>query len=170
MEGFDPQVLMNMMKGKGGGDPMQMVYMFAKMNNVEMFETAVKNVDMLLHGADILTFSISGGHDKIVENLIKTHHVDLTAPPERVVAVPDYRRASYTIQAIQSGNQMILDMVLSNGGSLTDSGCVCLSKKRKNIVISNAIGAAAYHGQDKILKRLIKMTKDQQMVEMASVE
>ena len=43
------------------------------------------------------------------------------------------------------------------GASLTDSGCVCLSRKRKNIVASNVIGAAAWNGCSKILKRIIKM-------------
>lgn len=36
-----------------------------------------------------------------------------------------------------------------------DSGCICLSKKKKNVVISNVIGSAAYYGKLQILKHLL---------------
>jgi hypothetical protein len=39
-----------------------------------------------------------------------------------------------------------VDAVLQNGGSLAECGCICLSKKKKNMVISNIIGCVAYYG------------------------
>jgi hypothetical protein len=51
-----------------------------------------------------------------------------------------------------SGDYSTLKKVLSHGGSLADSGTICLSKKRKNMVISNILGAAAWAGQSEILK------------------
>jgi hypothetical protein len=51
-----------------------------------------------------------------------------------------------------SGDYSTLKKVLSHGGSLSDSGPICLSKKRKNQVISNIVGAAAWAGQAEMLK------------------
>jgi len=36
-----------------------------------------------------------------------------------------------------------------------ESGCICLSKKKKNVVISNVIGCAAYAGKLAMLKHLL---------------
>jgi hypothetical protein len=63
----------------------------------------------------------------------------------------------------------MVDAVLQNGGSLTDCGCICLSKKKKNMVISNLIGCAAYFGKTALLKRFIeKLGKDN--IELESIE
>ena len=46
-------------------------------------------------------------------------------------------------------------MVKKHGGNQHEYGCICLSKKKKNIVNSNVIGCAAYHGKTAILKHLL---------------
>ena len=38
---------------------------------------------------------------------------------------------------------------------MNETGHICLSKKKKNSVISNVIGAAAYYGSVTILKKLM---------------
>jgi hypothetical protein len=55
-----------------------------------------------------------------------------------------------------SGDYPTLVKILSHGGSLSDSGTICLSKKRKNLVISNVIGAAAWYGKADMLKEVVK--------------
>ena len=42
-----------------------------------------------------------------------------------------------------------------SGCKLTENGYICLSKKRKNHVTSNVLGAASYHGNDQVLKYLM---------------
>lgn len=44
---------------------------------------------------------------------------------------------------------------MKKGCKVTDQGYIGLSKKRKNQVISNVIGAAAYNGSSEILKNLV---------------
>ena len=54
----------------------------------------------------------------------------------------------------------------SHGGTATDCGAICLSTKRKNVVISNVIGAAAYAGKHLMLKHLLdKLPKEAREVE-----
>ena len=48
---------------------------------------------------------------------------------------------------------------MEKGCKLTANGFICLSKKKKNQVISNVIGASAYHGRVKILKNLVNKHK-----------
>lgn len=45
------------------------------------------------------------------------------------------------------------------GANIHDNGYIGLSKKRKNQVISNVIGAAAYHGANELLKALLVKQK-----------
>ena len=47
-------------------------------------------------------------------------------------------------------------MVLDKGGSITDYGFICLSKKKKNHVSSNIIGAAAFAGNRELLIFVLK--------------
>jgi hypothetical protein len=50
-----------------------------------------------------------------------------------------------------------LNTLLTQGAGIKETGFICLSKKRKNQVISNIIGAAAYFGSTEVLKNLLSM-------------
>jgi hypothetical protein len=67
-------------------------------------------------------------------------------PPDFIQSKPEYRTTPFSISAAMSGDYSTFKKVLSHGGSLADSGPICLSKKRKNMVISNILGAAAWAG------------------------
>jgi len=68
----------------------------------------------------------------------------------------DYRKAPYIIQACVSGNIPVYDALIKAGLSHGHVGHICLSKKRKNTVISNVIGATAYWGKTELLKHILK--------------
>lgn len=91
--------------------------------------------------------------------LLVSKGVDLMSPPERVPDEPSYRRSSYVLQAAAAGDVPTLELVLQQGGSVADAGFICLSKKRKNHVASNVIGAAAYAGKRKLLEYILKRVK-----------
>jgi len=67
----------------------------------------------------------------------------------------DYRKSPYIIQAAVAGNIPIFKMLTEAGCKITDIGHICLSKKRKNSVISTVIGAAAFSGKNELLKYLL---------------
>ena len=48
-------------------------------------------------------------------------------------------------------------MLEKAGCKLTDQGHICLSKKRKNSVISTVIGAAAFYGKNEMLQYLLNL-------------
>lgn len=78
------------------------------------------------------------------------------SPPERVQDDASYRRSPYVLQAAASGDVTTLQAVLDAAGSIADAGFICLSKKRKNHVASNVVGAAAYAGKRKLLEYVLK--------------
>lgn len=67
----------------------------------------------------------------------------------------NYRSTPFTIQAAASGNIESLQHLLKRGSNIKDAGPFCLSKRRRNVVSGNAISAAAYFGQAKMLKFVI---------------
>ena len=90
-------------------------------------------------------------------------------PPDTLEGEETYRKAPYILMAAQSGNQPTFEAILKHGGQLSDSGFICLSKKRKNMVISNVIGAAAFYGKTKLLKQYIpQVAKD--YLDMEAIE
>lgn len=80
-------------------------------------------------------------------------------PPDKINGKPEYRSAPFSITAAIGGDYLTLKKVLSHGGSLSESGAIGLSKKRKNVVISNHLGAAAWHGQTDMVEQLLKLSK-----------
>jgi hypothetical protein len=66
-----------------------------------------------------------------------------------------YRKTPYLIQAAQQGSVEIFQMLVDSGRPIFELGHICLSKKRKNSVVSNVIACAAYNGHAKLLKYLI---------------
>jgi hypothetical protein len=84
---------------------------------------------------------------------------DLMSPPESVHGDDQYRRTPFVISAAQSGDWDTLQGVCQNGGSLADTGFICFSKKRKNLVTSNVLGCAAWGGKSLLLKKVIGTLK-----------
>jgi len=59
------------------------------------------------------------------------------------------------IQAAVAGDVDTMKILLAGGCNLTEVGHICLSRRRGNSVASNVIGAAAYHGNRKMLHFLL---------------
>jgi ankyrin repeat protein len=106
--------------------------------------------------ADMLQFYISKGAK-----------VDL--PPDTVSKLyidhdrkPEYRKSPFIIQAAAQGDVECYNTLLNNGCKAEgESGFIGFSRKRKNQIISNVVGAAAFNGSNKILKKILKeSTKD----------
>lgn len=64
----------------------------------------------------------------------------------------NYRRTPLLVQAACAGNLDVFQLLLQNGRDIKDIGHICLSRRRRNSVCSNVIGAAAYHGHHRIVK------------------
>jgi hypothetical protein len=85
----------------------------------------------------------------------------LDHPPDTISKAPvdkkseNYRKSPFLIQACCYSNPDVVKYLVSQGCKLTENGCIGLSKKRKNHVTSNVLGAAAYNGNDQVLKYLL---------------
>jgi hypothetical protein len=141
-----------------GGDPMRYIGLFMQNGDPEMFKTIIEKVDMLKHGAECMQMACVSGKDKIVDLLVE-RGVDITNPPQLVASDDAYRRSPFIIQAAKSGSPdtytTVKRHIIRSGGTPMETGCICLSKKKKNVVISNAIGCAAFWGKHQLLKQLL---------------
>lgn len=105
------------------------------------------------------------GKEKMVDFFVEKG-VDIMNPPELVQSDDTYRRSPFIIQAAKSGSVETFEAVRRHGANVTEGGCICLSKRKKNVVISNVIGAAAYTGKIKMLKYLLeKLPKEARNIE-----
>lgn len=84
-------------------------------------------------------------------------------PPETVSKLyidhskkPEYRKSPFIIQAACHGDLACFETLIHHGCRITESGFIGFSKKRKNQIISNITGAAAFNGSTKILKQILK--------------
>jgi hypothetical protein len=58
----------------------------------------------------------------------------------------------YLIAAVSSGSkESVLHLIKEGKRSLLETGYVCTSPQRKNLVISNVLGCAAYNGHNDLL-------------------
>jgi len=73
------------------------------------------------------------------------------------------------IQAACTGNLGIFQTLLISGCHITDVGHITLSKKRRNDVGSNVLGAAAFHGNAELLKYALTRI-DHSFLNVASLE
>lgn len=67
----------------------------------------------------------------------------------------EYRKSPFIIQAASADAGECFMNLAKRGANIHDTGYIGLSKKRKNQVMSNVIGAAAYNGSVEILKALL---------------
>lgn len=84
-------------------------------------------------------------------------------PPETVSKLyidhskkPEYRKSPFIIQAACQGDLPCFETLLKHGCRPGETGFIGFSKKRKNQVISNITGAAAFNGSSKIIKFMLK--------------
>jgi hypothetical protein len=89
--------------------------------------------------------------------LSKGANVEL--PPETVSKLyidhskkSEYRKAPFIIQAACQGDLACFETLLKKGCRTGETGFIGFSRKRKNQVVSNIVGAAAFNGSSKILK------------------
>lgn len=68
----------------------------------------------------------------------------------------EYRKSPFILQAACQGALDVFENLLHHGCKITDQGFIGFSKKRKNQVISNIVGAAAFNGSKKILQFMLK--------------
>lgn len=154
MDKFDPKMMQDLMgslMGKTGGDPFQQFRMFLKLNQPDMLKELLDSQDMLKFGPDFLALACVEGSKEGVQACLD-RNVDILSPPETCIHVQDYRKSPYVILAAKAGDTATFQTLLDNGGSIGDCGIIGLTKKRKNQIVSNVIGCAAYYGQNKLLK------------------
>jgi hypothetical protein len=90
---------------------------------------------------------------------------NIELPPETVSKLyidhsnkSEYRKSPFLIQAACQGDLPCFETLLKAGCRQGEAGFIGFSKKRKNQVISNITGAAAFNGSTKIMKLLLKKT------------
>lgn len=160
-KGFNPDMLSQLLNPR---DPAAALRQFIALGSRELVEPLLEKVDILKFGGDLLQAAAFHGKTDIVE-LLLSKGADCMNPPESVND-ETYRKSPFILQAAISGNISTLDALLKRGGSLLDSGFITLSKKKKNHVVSNVVGCAAYHGKKKMLQEVLtRLGKDYLEVE-----
>lgn len=109
---------------------------------------------MLKFGGDLLQAAAFHGKAEIVDMFVEKG-ADIHNPPEDISGDDSYRRTPHVITACISGDIPTLEAVLRAGGAINEKGFITFSKKRKNLVSSNVIGAAAYWGKTRMLSHLL---------------
>jgi hypothetical protein len=82
----------------------------------------------------------------------------------------NYRKSPFLIQAACQGNQEIFQILLQNGRDIKDAGHICLSRRRRNSVISNVVAAASYHGHSTLLKFILQRPEAREFVNIPCME
>jgi Ankyrin repeat len=68
----------------------------------------------------------------------------------------EYRKSPFIIQAACQGNLKIFETLIKHGCKIFDHGFIGFSKKRKNQIMSNVVGAAAFNNSTKILQHVLQ--------------
>lgn len=112
---------------------------------------------------------------KVVKALIKGG-ANLTKAPMQVPPLQGhddlhlkYRQSPFILQAASYGTIEIFKTLLDAGCSIAEVGHICLSKRRQHSVVSNVIGASAYHGNKDILDFCSK-TLDWPQLDLKAIE
>ena len=120
-----------------------------------MIETLLKDVDLKVHGSEILYLACAQGQHEIVKLLI-TKGVDVQMPPAKVTGDSTYLKSPFLFHAIKSGDLLSMEELLTAGARIQDLGFIAKSPEKKNLIRSNAFGCAAWYGKDKLLEILIQ--------------
>jgi hypothetical protein len=119
-------------------------------------------INMTVDGGQLIQAAIQFEKNDMLQYYIsKGANVEL--PPESVSKLyidhskkPEYRKSPFVIQAACQGDVDCFETLLKSGCRLGEAGFIGFSKKRKNLVISNILGAAAFNGSTKIVKYMLK--------------
>lgn len=122
----------------------------------------IDKVNMSVDGGQLIQAALAFGKADMLKFYIsKGANVDL--PPDTVSKLyidherkPEYRNSPFIIQAAAQGDLECYETLIQHGCKTTDTGFIGFSLKRKNQVISNVTGAAAFHGSYKVLKQILK--------------
>jgi len=103
-----------------------------------------------------------GGSLEVSPNMISSEILQDQGPnPKNLFSEKDKEmytsvKVPFNIIAATSGDIDIFHFVKEKGANLTTTGHICLSKKQKNSVISNILGAAAYYGRSELTDYILK--------------
>ena len=97
------------------------------------------------------------GKADYVKHFIGQGTIDLTKPPDKLDDDPTYIKTPFIIAAVASGSrECVLALIKANPNCLKESGFICLSPVERNLVTSNIVGCAAWHGNAEMLSQIIK--------------
>jgi hypothetical protein len=68
----------------------------------------------------------------------------------------NYRKSPFILQAAAAGDIYCFQTLIAAGCKLNDVGFVCLSKKKRNFVVSNVVGAACFYGSHEIVRKQLE--------------
>ena len=116
--------------------------------------------------SELLQCAICYGKTEIAEDLIKKG-VPLDAPP-KTISIPNiesnstsgYIEAPYVIQATAKGHLGMIQCLCKHGRALNETGHIGFSPKYHNSIITNCLGAAAFHGYNHIVKWILSNPKE----------
>ena len=116
--------------------------------------------------SELLQCAVCYGKTEIAEELIKKG-VPLDAPP-KTLSMPNiesnsnsgYIEAPYIIQATAKGHLGMIQCLCKHKRSLNELGHIGFSPKFHNSIITNCLGAAAFHGHTHIVKWILSNSKE----------
>mmetsp|Transcript_9715 Transcript_9715/g.16354 ORF Transcript_9715/g.16354 Transcript_9715/m.16354 type:complete len:207 (+) Transcript_9715:8-628(+) len=155
LQGLDPDMMMKMMRMFKSQDPLKSFRTIVQVAQIPQIENFLEDLDFLKYSSDLLLIAVSEGRSEVVDFLIDKG-ADFHSPPELLSDDDQYRRSPFILQAVRSGSLDTVKVLMNHGCSILDSGAIGLSKKRKNVVISNVIGCAAFYGRKSVLEFLVK--------------
>lgn len=89
--------------------------------------------------------------------------VNLGIEPDTIEGEKNYRMTPFIITAAIHGDVETFEEIVNQGGDVKAKGFIGLSKKRKNKINSNIVGAAAYHGNTKLINFFINKLSNKDM-------
>lgn len=135
---------------------------FIPMGINPMLENFIDKVNFSVDGGQLLQAAIHCKQAELVKQFIE-RGANLSSPPNKVPPLqfdPDvhvnYRPAPFIVQAACAGDKKVMQILIENGCSLHEVGHIALSKRHKNSLAHNVIGAAAYHGHHEVLEYCLK--------------
>ncbi len=132
------------------------------MGSKEIVGALIDKVNMSVDGGQLIQAAIAFEKNDMLQFYI-SKGANVNLPPDTVSKLyidhgrkPEYRKSPFIIQAACQGDQGCFDTLVENDCKVTDTGFIGFSRKRKNQVISNVTGAAAFNGSHRILKNFLK--------------
>ena len=130
--------------------------------SLQLVDFLLNKVNMESSGGQLLQAAVEFEQPKILEEFIKKG-ASVRSPPETVAPVEgqartDYRKAPFAVQAAKTGNTDILQRILDEGAPTDETGCIALNRKTQ--LISNALGAACYHGRLECISLLLERSEE----------